>query len=460
MTVITPTRILLVGSGGREHALAWKLAGEPGINEVVVAPGSAAIAREPRVRVVPGVDQLDPAAVVAAARAMAAELVVVGPEAPLAAGVADALDEAGFPCFGPTAAAARIETSKAWCHDVAESAGVRMAMAGAFADQVAAVAFATELAAAGDGVVVKADGLAAGKGVTVCDTAEEAERAIDALHIAAAPRRGAATDSTAHVRAAAPWVVIEERLRGPEASVIAVCDGRTAVALPIARDHKRLLDGDRGPNTGGMGAVSPIADLPDGTARDLVERIHRPILAELARRGTPFRGALYAGLILTADGPVLLECNARFGDPETQVILPRLSVALGPILLAAARGDLPAALPASIIADGRLPTLPGSAVGIVLAAAGYPDAPRRGDRIDGLADASATGALVFHAGTTIAADGTVRTAGGRVLTVVGRGPDVEAARAAAGRAANYVLGDGLQRRQDIGRPVADGALVS
>jgi phosphoribosylamine--glycine ligase len=449
VSVITPTRILVVGGGGREHALAWKLGGEPGINVVVVAPGSDAIALEPHVDVVAGTDPLDPDAVVAVARRVAAELVVVGPEAPLAAGVADALIAAGFVVFGPTAAAARIETSKAVCHDVAEAAGVRMALAGAFADRGAAIEFATDLAAAGDGVVVKADGLAAGKGVTVCDTAAEAERAIDALAAAAADdvRPGGLGPT-------APWVVVEERLRGPEASVIAICDGRTAVALPIARDHKRLLDGDRGPNTGGMGAVSPLADLPDDAAGDLIVRIHRPILAELARRGTPFRGALYAGLILTADGPVLLECNARFGDPETQVILPRLALALGPVLLAAARGDLASALPASILADARLPTLPGAAVGVVLAAAGYPDTPRRGDRIDGIDDAVATGALVFHAGTTIDADGEARTAGGRIVTVVGRGPDVAAAGAAADHAADRITGAGLQRRHDIGRPVA------
>jgi phosphoribosylamine--glycine ligase len=456
VSVITPTRILVVGGGGREHALAWKLGGEPGINVVVVTPGSDAIAREPNVDVVAGVDALDPEAVVAVARRVAAELVIVGPEAPLAAGVADALIAAGFVVFGPTAAAARIETSKAVCHDVAEAAGVRMALAGAFADRDSAIDFATDLASTGGGVVVKADGLAAGKGVTVCDTAVEAERAIDAL-AGAAGTTGAQT-SRGRPRAAAPWVVVEERLHGPEASVIAICDGRTAVALPIARDHKRLLDGDRGPNTGGMGASSPLADLPDDAAGDLVARIHRPILAELARRGTPFRGALYAGLILTADGPVLLECNARFGDPETQVILPRLAVALGPILLAAARGALATALPPSILADGRLPTLPGAAVGVVLAAAGYPDAPRRGDRIDGIDEAAATAALVFHAGTTIDPDGEVRTAGGRVLTVVGRGPDVKTAADAADRAADRISAPGLQRRHDIGRPITAGAL--
>jgi len=436
VSLIPPTRILIVGGGGREHALAWKLAAEPGVNEVVVAPGSDAIAREPKARRL-DVDPLDPASVVAIARSVAAELVVIGPEAPLAAGVGDALGAAGFAVFGPSAAAATIESSKAFCHEVASAAAVRMARARAFTDFEGAMRFARELAAAGDGVVVKADGLAAGKGVTVCDTADEAERAITAL--------GPGT------------VVIEERLRGAEASVIALCDGRAAVALPIARDHKRLLDGDLGPNTGGMGAYSPLPDLPDAAATELVTAIHEPILAELARRGRPFRGALYAGLILTADGPVLLECNARFGDPETQVILPRLAVALGPLLLAAARGDLPSALPGSIHEARRLPTLPGATAGVVLAAAGYPELPRRGDAITGLDDVAETGVFAFHAGTTIEPDGTVRTNGGRVLTIVGRGPDVPTARTATLAAVDRIHAAGLQHRTDIGGPALSAA---
>ena len=448
MTLVMPTRILIVGRGAREHALAWKLAAEPGVNEVVVAPGSDAIATEPRVRCVPGVDTLDVAAVVAIARREAVELVVVGPEDPLAAGIADALTDAGFPVFGPTAAAARIESSKAFCHEIAAAAGVRMARAGSFADAAEAVAFARELAAGGRGVVVKADGLAAGKGVTVCDSVADAERAIGELEGSPGGRAGGAGS------ASGAWVVVEERLAGREASLIALCDGVRAVALPFARDHKRLLDGDAGPNTGGMGAYSPLPDLPDEAAEALLAAFHRPILAELARRGTPFRGALYVGLMLTEDGPVALECNARFGDPEAQAILPRLAVALGPILLAAARGDLTAALTGPLLADGHLPTLPGAAVAIVLAAAGYPDAPRSGDRIEGLDDARATGALVFHAGTARDADGTFRTTGGRLLTVVGRGADLAAARAAATTAADRIHARGLQRRHDIAAATA------
>lgn len=434
-----PTRILVVGGGGREHALAWKLAAEPGVNEVIVAPGSDAIALEPRVRRVAGVDPLDRGAIVALARREAVELVVIGPEASLAAGVADALTAAGISVFGPSAAAARIESSKAFCHEVAAAAGVRMARSAAFDDAGAAVAFAASLAAEGDGIVVKADGLAAGKGVTVCDTLAEAERAIAAL----------ATDVSARAEQAGPWVVVEERLAGREASLIALCDGHDAVALPMARDHKRLLDGDVGPNTGGMGAYSPLPDLPDDATDGLLAAFHRPILAELSRRGTPFRGALYAGLMLTARGPMLLECNARFGDPETQAIMPRLAVALGPILLAAARGDLRPAVVGSVV-DGRLPVLPGATVAVVLAAAGYPGTPRAGDAITGLEAAASDGAIVFHSGTCRDADGAFRTAGGRVLSVVGRGPDLASAAASAATAADRVQGPGLQRRRDIG----------
>jgi len=431
--LVMPTRILVVGGGAREHALAWKLSGEPGVNEVVVGPGSYAIGTEPRVRVLKDLDPLDPVSVVFVARAIAAELVVIGPEAPLAAGVADALDAARIPVFGPGAAAARIETSKAFCHDVAVAAGVPMARAGAFAvgDREGAVGFARRLDADGRGIVVKADGLAGGKGVTVCDDMQQAEDAIAATIDAGA-------------------VVIEERLEGREASLIAICDGRDALALPPARDHKRLADFDVGPNTGGMGAYSPVADLPDEAVDDVVERFHRPILAELARRGSPFRGALYAGLMLTADGPVLLECNARFGDPETQVILPRLAAPLGPLLLAAAKGRLLSAAKPLHVEGRRLPALPGACLGIVLAAAGYPDAPRHGDAIEGLHAARAAGAIVFHAGTTRDEAGGYQTGGGRILTIVGRGADLDAARAQAEAAADRVSFDGLQRRRDIG----------
>lgn len=446
-----PTRILLVGGGGREHALAWRLAGEPGVNLVVVAPGSDAIAGEPRVRCASDVDPLDGTGLVALARAESVELAVIGPEAPLAAGVADELIAAGIPTFGPTRAAARIETSKGFCHEVAEAAGVPMARARTFSDSDARAAheYASELAAGGAGLVVKADGLAAGKGVTVCDVEADAHAAIDELIGAAARGRGSQDDGRAMPGASPARLVIEERLHGREASLIALCDGRDAIALPPVRDHKRLGDGDTGPNTGGMGAYSPVPDLPDADAADLVERIHRPLLAELARRGTPFRGTLYAGLMLTDAGPMLLECNARFGDPETQAIMPRLTTPLGPLLLAAARGRLADALRPFGLAVPLLPAT-GAAVVIVAAAAGYPASPRRGDGIEGLAGAASLGALVFHAGTRRDPDGTYRTAGGRVLSVVGRGPDLPTARSAAERAMRDVTFAGMQRRTDIG----------
>ncbi len=433
-----PTRTLIVGSGAREHALAWKLAGEPGMNEVVVAPGSAAIGAESRVRCLPAVDPLDANAIVAAARSMAAELVVIGPEAPLAAGAVDALRDAGVRAFGPTRAAARIESSKAFCHDVADTAGVRMARGRAFdADEGAAArAYVAKLGARGGGVVLKQDGLAAGKGVAVYDDAGLAVR-----HVA----------SYLDGRGPGPALVVEERLVGREASVIAICDGREAIPLPASRDHKRLCDGDLGPNTGGMGAYSPLPDLGDDAVARIVETVHRPILAELARRGTPFIGFLYAGLMQTDDGPVLLECNARLGDPEAQVILPRLAGSLGPLLAAAANRGL-AAMPG-------VPMLPGAAVGIVLAAEGYPGTPKRGVSIEGIEAAQADGALVFHGGTVGRPGGGYGTNGGRVLTVVGRGADLPAARDAAERAADLISWEGMQRRRDIAAVLPPGAGV-
>jgi phosphoribosylamine--glycine ligase len=242
---------------------------------------------------------------------------------------------------------------------------------------------------------------------------------------------------------------VEERLDGREASIIALCDGRDAIALPAARDHKRLLDGDRGPNTGGMGAYSPLPDVSSVLAREIVETVHRPLLAELARLGTPFVGALYAGLMLTDDGPVLLECNARFGDPETQVILPRMALPLGPLLLAAARGRLASALGALGIIDDLLPATTSATVGIVLAGGDYPTSAARGIPVAGLADAARLGGLVFHAGTRRTADGSYETDGGRILTVVGRGPDLPSAREAAELAADAISFAGCQRRGDI-----------
>src|SRR5664280_1011202 len=317
------------------------------------------------------------------------------------------------------------------------SAGVRMARADAFAAKRPAVACAAALDAAGRGIVIKADGLAAGKGVTVCETFDEALAALDAI-------LGDVAAGSIGVR-----VVVEERLRGPEVSVIVLADETAALVLPAARDHKRLGDGDAGPNTGGMGAYSPLPDLPDADVAGIVAAFHVPLLAELARRGTPFRGALYAGLILTDDGPLLLECNARFGDPEAQVILPRCATPLVPLLLAAAEGRLAATPAAAGITGTLLPSIPEAAVGIVLAAAGYPSAPRPGDAITRLIEADARGGLVVHAGTARDPGGTWRVHGGRVLTVVGTGPDLVTARAAAELAADAISFEGLQRRHDI-----------
>jgi len=482
---VTPTRILVVGGGGREHAIAWKLAGEPGINRVHVAPGNAGIAREPRVTVHPSVAAVDASKIVALARREAIELVVIGPEAALAAGLADALLAAGVAVFGPTMAAARIESSKAFCRDVAAGAGVAMAHGEGFSvfgpalDRARALVEARGGSADGlpAGVVIKADGLAAGKGVTVCDTIAEAESALRAIFRDELDAPGATEGpqrregpGDAGPRPNAPRVVVEERLDGPEASLIALCDGRDVLGLLPARDHKRLGDGDEGPNTGGMGAYTPLPDLPMDTATALFATVHRPILAELARRGAPFRGALYAGFILTRDGPRLLECNARFGDPETQVLLPTLGVAFSPLLAAAARGDLLATARRLGIVGATVPSTGQAAVGIVLAAAGYPATPRRGDAITGLDAARGAGALVFHSATAtaVAAAATATateppsgetgeargepgfvTDGGRVLTVVGRGPDVASARGVAERAADRIAFDGAQRRRDI-----------
>jgi phosphoribosylamine--glycine ligase len=428
-----PTRILVVGGGGREHALAWKLAAEPGVNEVIVLPGSDAIADEPRVRIAGG--PIDPGPVIDLCRSRAVELVVIGPEQPLADGLVDELRGAGILAFGPTAAAARIETSKAFCHEVAAAAGVRMARSRTCRSVTETSEAIEELAVEGRGFVVKQDGLAAGKGVTVYDAADAERARSDAESL--------------YAGGAGPVVVVEERLHGREASVIGLADGRDVLALPAARDHKRLLDADEGPNTGGMGAYSPLPDLPDEAVAELVDSFHRPVVAELARRGSPFVGALYAGLMLTADGPILLEFNARFGDPETQVILPRLATALGPVLRAAARGELARAASALRLDRPIIPAATTATVGIVLAAAGYPGTRGRGEPIEGIETARAEGALVFHGGTRRSPDGGWKTDGGRILTVVGRGSDLVAAKDAAERAADRIAWPGLQRRHDI-----------
>jgi phosphoribosylamine--glycine ligase len=436
---VTPRRILVLGSGGREHALAWRLGLDRGVESVVVAPGNPGMGEVAEVRA--GLEVTDPPAVVALARAERADLVVIGPEAPLVAGVADALRAAGIAVFGPDAAAARIEGSKAFCREVAAAAGVPMAEGAVFTTAAAAIDYAARL---GPPVVVKADGLAAGKGVTVCATLTEAEAAIRA-----------ALEDGAYGRAG-ECVVVEAALAGPEVSLIAICDARAALALPAARDHKRIGEGDTGPNTGGMGAVSPLPEIDPATAEALVAAVHRPVLAELARRGLPFRGALFAGLMLTADGPRLLEFNARFGDPETQAMLPRLAVPLAPLLLAAASGRLTEAARELGLQGSLLPADAGASVAVVLAAPGYPERPQTGAPIAGLDDLArrAPTTRVFYGGVAAGPDGGLVTAGGRVLAVVGTGRDMAAAAAAAHDGADLVTFPGAQRRRDVGRPLA------
>ncbi|MFY3746691.1 phosphoribosylamine--glycine ligase [Anaeromyxobacter sp. Red801] len=417
-------RVLVVGSGGREHALAWKISRSPLVRALFAAPGNPGIAR---VATLVPLAATDVAGLVAWVRQNAIDLVVVGPEAPLVAGLVDRLQEAGVPAFGPAAAAAEIEGSKAFAKDVMRAAGIPTAEYETFEEVAPAVAWAR----ARDGrVVVKADGLAAGKGVVVCGDAAEAEAALRAMLV-----------DRVHGGAGAR-VVVEERLEGPEASCICFTDGERIRLLAAAQDHKRIFDGDRGPNTGGMGAFSPTPNVTPAVA-EMVERdVLLPAVRELARRGRPFRGALYAGLMLTPRGPRVLEFNARLGDPETQPILLRMASDVVPALLASARGDLSGA---EIAFDPR------AAVGVVLAAEGYPGEVARGDAIDGLDGPFDEGVQVFHAGTAADAAGRVVTSGGRVLTVCALGRDLDDAAARAYAATGRIRFRGMQYRKDIGK---------
>jgi phosphoribosylamine--glycine ligase len=417
-------RVLLVGSGGREHALAWGLARSPSLGELHAAPGNPGIAALAECH---DVAVGDLAGLTALADRVRADLVVIGPEAPLVAGLADRLAAAGIAAFGPSAGAAEIEGSKAFAKEVMAAAGVPTAPC-TICDTVGAAQLA--IAEAGGRVVVKADGLAAGKGVTVCDDAAEAEQAV----------RECLVDG--RFGGAGARVLIEQRLEGPELSMLALCDGEAVLPLAPARDYKRIADGDRGPNTGGMGCISPVPGADAALVEEIAETIHRPVIAELARRGVPFRGCLYAGLMLTADGPSVIEFNARWGDPETQVIVPRLDGDLLEALFLTASGRL---------ADAALDVSPDACVSVVLAARGYPDAPERGAEITGIEDASEVdGVIVFHAGTARDDEGRPTVAGGRVLNVSGRGPDLAAARDRAYQAAELIAFDGMQLRSDIG----------
>ena len=430
-------RILVVGSGGREHAIVTRLSADADVDAVLMAPGNPGMAALGRCVEV-DVDDLD--GLVALARTESVDLVVVGPEGPLVAGLVDALEEVGIPAFGPSGGAAQLEGSKAFAKSVMDAAGVPTAGWIATSSRDEALAALDRFAAPGVPWVVKADGLAAGKGVVVTADRAEAEAAIDAALV-----DGRFGD-------AGTTLVIEEFLDGPERSLFAVCDGEDAVLLAPAQDHKRARDGDEGPNTGGMGAFCPVAGFALGEphVEALRDTVILPILRELARRGTPFRGLLYAGLVDTAVGPKVLEYNVRFGDPETQVVLPRLTSSLVGLLWAsavgsAATGDGVVSVPVTFGDD--------AAVTVVLASAGYPDTSRSGDVITGTDVAASLGGVqVVHAGTAIDEQGRLVTAGGRVLSVTGTGPDLAAARARAYDGVGRIRFDGAQHRTDIGRP--------
>jgi phosphoribosylamine--glycine ligase len=398
-------RVLVIGSGGREHALCWALAASPLLTRLWCAPGNPGIARV--AECVP-IGMLDFPALVAFARDNAIDLVVPGPEAPLVAGITDAMEAAGIACCGPSRAAAQLEGSKTFTKEICDAAGIPTAQWERFDDAEAARAF---IRRRGAPIVVKADGLAAGKGVVVASSEAEALAAIDAMMEARA--FGEAGDS----------VVIEEYLAGDEISLFALCDGETALLLGSAQDHKRVGDGDTGPNTGGMGAYAPAPAFPASREQAAMDEIVRPVLAEMARRGTPFRGILFAGLMLTVDGAKVVEFNVRFGDPECQVLLPRLKSDLLPALQAACDGEL---------ANFDLRWSDEAAIGVVMAARGYPEAPERGSVIRGLEHAAAVpGVQVFHAGTEADTAGVIRAAGGRVLTVCATGATLAEARDAA-----------------------------
>ena len=430
-------RILVVGSGGREHALAARLAEDADVDSVIMAPGNPGMTALGRCVDV-GVEDID--GLVALARAESVDLVVVGPEGPLVAGLVDALDAAGIPAFGPSRDAAQLEGSKAFAKTVMDAAGVPTAGWVATSSRDEALAALDRFAAPGTPWVVKADGLAAGKGVVVTADRKEAEAAIDAALVA---RRFGDAGAT---------LVIEEFLDGPERSLFAVCDGEDAVLLAPAQDHKRARDGDEGPNTGGMGAFCPVEGFSLGEPHvdGLRDTIILPILRELARRGAPFRGLLYAGLVDTAGGPKVLEYNARFGDPETQVVLPRLTSSLVDLLWASATGS-----PTSGDGVASVPVTFGddAAVTVVLASAGYPETSRSGDVIEGtdVAD-TLEGVQVVHAGTALDTQGRLVTAGGRVLAVTGLGADLAEARARAYGGIGHIRFAGAQHRTDIGRP--------
>jgi phosphoribosylamine--glycine ligase len=411
-------RVLVIGSGAREHALCLALAADPQVSYLVCAPGNAGTAAVAEQR---GVDATDPAAVAALAADLRADLAVIGPEAPLVAGVADAVRAAGIACFGPSAAAARLEGSKAFAKDIMAAAGVPTARAHICTTAAEVVAAMDEF---GPPYVIKDDGLAGGKGVVVTEDRDAA-----LAHAATCGR-----------------VVVEEYLDGPEVSLFCITDGETVLPLLPAQDFKRIGDDDTGPNTGGMGAYAPLPWLPPGFATDVVEAIARPTVTELARRGSPFAGLLYVGLAITSAGPRVVEFNARFGDPETQVVLALLETPLAGLLLAAATGALAEQPP--------LEWRAGAAVTVVLAAAGYPGAPRTGDLIAGAEQPG-----VIHAGTRRTDSGAIVVSGGRVLSATAVGETLEAARERAYRLVRSIELAGGHYRTDIALRAVRGDIV-
>jgi phosphoribosylamine--glycine ligase len=425
-------KVLVVGGGGREHAIIRALSRSPSDPELFCTPGNAGIADDAEIVDTAGGDN---DAVVAAARDIGIDLVVVGPEAPLVAGLVDALEEAGIAAFGPAGAAAEIEGSKLFAKQLMQEAGVPTASHTVVRSKEEAL---RQLASATYPVVLKADGLAAGKGVIIAASQAEGRDAVDVFFT---ERRFGDTQ-----------VVIEEFLEGEELSLLALCDGENVLPLAPAQDYKRIFDGDEGPNTGGMGSYSPVPGIDSGEADRIADVVHRPVVDAMKRRGVPYRGVLYAGLMLTESGPKVLEFNCRFGDPETQAVLPRLRSDLIGLCLATRTDGGLAGLEASFGEDW--------AVTVVLASAGYPESSSKGDVIGGLDQAAAIeGVEVTHAGTA-SRDGEVVTAGGRVLNVTGLGPTAADARRRAYDAADLIEFDGKQMRSDIAARAVDREMTT
>jgi phosphoribosylamine--glycine ligase len=415
-------KILVVGGGGREHAIVRALGRSPQASEILCAPGNAGIAEHARI-VDAGAE--DVSGILDAAKTEAADLVVIGPEAPLVAGGVDALEHAGIPAFGPSAEAARLEGSKVHAKELMADAGVPTASHEVLRDAPHAL---ERLAQASYPLVLKADGLAAGKGVIICASEEDAREATDVFFT---QRRFGQTE-----------VVLEEFLDGEELSLLALCDGENVIPLAPAQDYKRIFDGDEGPNTGGMGSYSPVPGIDRALLEELADLVHRPVVELMASRDTPFRGVLYAGLMMCADGPKVLEFNTRFGDPETQAVLPRLRSDLAELCLASREPGGLAGMSADFSED--------FAVTLVLASAGYPESSSKGDVISGLGEAAAIeGVELTHAGTARDADGNLVTAGGRVLNVTALGPGPAEARDTAYEAAAKISFKGMQIRTDI-----------